>query len=89
MLSLLGGLIGILLGLLFGYVGSTYMQVPFSPPWTITLIAFVFSAFIGIVFRLFPGAARGEARSDRGAQARVRARPAANRRRRPRWLSGD
>ena len=53
-LSLLGGLIGISLGLVFGYVGSSYMNIPFTPDWTITAIAFVFSAFIGIIFGFFP-----------------------------------
>ena len=53
-LSLLGGLIGISLGLAFGYVGSGYMNIPFTPDWTITAIAFIFSAFIGIVFGFFP-----------------------------------
>ena len=61
-LSLIGGLIGIGLGLVLGYVGSNYMKIPFSPDWTITLIAFVFSAFIGIVFGFFP--ARRAARLD-------------------------
>ncbi|MAZ18855.1 MAG: multidrug ABC transporter substrate-binding protein [Ahrensia sp.] len=53
-LSLLGGLIGISLGLAFGYVGAGYMNIPFTPDWTITAIAFIFSAFIGIVFGFFP-----------------------------------
>jgi len=53
-LSLLGGLIGISLGLIFGYIGSVYMNIPFTPDWTITAIAFVFSAFIGIIFGFFP-----------------------------------
>ncbi|MCI5077867.1 ABC transporter permease [Oricola sp.] len=61
-LSLFGGLIGIALGLALGYVGSNFMKVPFVPDWTITFIAFVFSAFIGIVFGYFP--ARRAARLD-------------------------
>ncbi|QKV19489.1 ABC transporter permease [Oricola thermophila] len=61
-LSLFGGLIGIALGLALGYAGSAYMKVPFSPDWTVTAIAFLFSAFIGIVFGYFP--ARRAARLD-------------------------
>jgi putative ABC transport system permease protein len=61
-LSLLGGLIGILLGLGFGYIGSIYMKIPFAPDWTTTFLAFAFSAFIGIVFGYFP--ARRAARLD-------------------------
>ena len=61
-LSLFGGLIGIALGLAFGYAGSVFMSIPFSPDWTMTLVAFAFSAFIGIVFGYFP--ARRAARLD-------------------------
>ncbi|MFZ2103655.1 MAG: ABC transporter permease [Oricola sp.] len=61
-LSLIGGMIGIGLGLGLGYVGSVYMKIPFSPDWTMTMLAFAFSAFIGIVFGFFP--ARRAARLD-------------------------
>jgi putative ABC transport system permease protein len=61
-LSLFGGLIGIGLGLALGYAGSVFMKIPFSPDWTMTLVAFAFSAFIGIVFGYFP--ARRAARLD-------------------------
>ncbi len=61
-LSLFGGLIGIAVGLGFGYAGSVAMRVPFSPDWTVIIVAFAFSAFIGIVFGYFP--ARRAARMD-------------------------
>ncbi|MFP1630204.1 ABC transporter permease [Zhengella sp. ZM62] len=61
-LSLIGGLIGIVAGLGLGYAGSVFMRVPFSPDWGVVALAFVFSAFIGIVFGYFP--ARRAARLD-------------------------
>jgi putative ABC transport system permease protein len=61
-LSLLGGLIGILLGLVLGYIGTRLLSIGFMPDPAIILIAFVFSAFIGIVFGFFP--ARRAARMD-------------------------
>jgi putative ABC transport system permease protein len=61
-LSLLGGLIGIFTGLAFAYAGSNFMRIPFSPDWTMTVLAFGFSAFIGIIFGYFP--ARRAARLD-------------------------
>ncbi|MAW89178.1 MAG: multidrug ABC transporter substrate-binding protein [Phyllobacteriaceae bacterium] len=61
-LSLIGGLIGIVAGLGLGYAGSAFMRVPFSPDWGVAALAFVFSAFIGIVFGYFP--ARRAARLD-------------------------
>ena len=61
-LSLIGGLIGIALGLGLGYAGSVFMRVPFSPDWGVAALAFVFSAFIGIIFGYFP--ARRAARLD-------------------------
>jgi putative ABC transport system permease protein len=53
-LSLFGGGIGILFGLALGAVGSNFLSVPFSPDPVIVLIAFGFSALIGIVFGYFP-----------------------------------
>ena len=49
-------------GLGLGYAGSAFMRVPFSPDWGVAALAFVFSAFIGIVFGYFP--ARRAARLD-------------------------
>jgi putative ABC transport system permease protein len=61
-LSLIGGLIGIVLGMALALVGSNLLQVPFSPDPAIVVIAFAFSAVVGIVFGYFP--ARRAARLD-------------------------
>lgn len=61
-LSLFGGLIGILVGLALGAVGANLLRVPFSPDPAIILIAFCFSAAVGVVFGYFP--ARRAARMD-------------------------
>jgi putative ABC transport system permease protein len=61
-LSLIGGLLGILLGLLLGFAGAQVLHIPFVPDAGIVLLAFAFSAFVGIVFGYFP--ARRAARLD-------------------------
>lgn len=61
-LSLLGGLIGIFLGLLLAYVGARLLLVVFAPDPLIILLAFAFSAAVGVVFGYFP--ARRAARLD-------------------------
>jgi len=61
-LSLFGGLIGILLGLMFAALGARMLEIPFVFGPAIVAIAFVFSAAIGIVFGYFP--ARRAARLD-------------------------
>ncbi|MBT8476463.1 MAG: ABC transporter permease [Alphaproteobacteria bacterium] len=53
-LSLFGGLIGIFLGLGLGLLGSSYLNVPFQPQVSIILLAFGFSAAVGVVFGYFP-----------------------------------
>ncbi|MDJ0637821.1 MAG: ABC transporter permease [Paracoccaceae bacterium] len=53
-LSLIGGLIGVILGLTFGYIGAQVLAVPFAPDPVIILIAFGFSAAVGVVFGYFP-----------------------------------
>lgn len=53
-LSLLGGLIGILLGLGLGAIGARLLRVPFAPDPGVILLAFGFSAAIGVVFGYFP-----------------------------------
>src|SRR5690606_11332008 len=53
-LSLFGGLIGILLGLLLAWLATSGLQVPFIVDPTIVVVAFVFSALVGIVFGYFP-----------------------------------
>ena len=53
-LSLLGGVLGVLIGLGVAYAVVQYLAVPFViAPWMI-LGAFVFSALIGIIFGFFP-----------------------------------
>jgi putative ABC transport system permease protein len=61
-LSLLGGLIGILLGLGFAAVATHYLKVPFVLDPGIVVLAFLFSAAVGVVFGYFP--ARRAARLD-------------------------
>jgi len=54
MLSLFGGLIGVLCGLGLARLGAEAMQIPFIPDLTVVLIAFGFSAAIGVIFGFFP-----------------------------------
>ncbi|MBK1635771.1 ABC transporter permease [Rhodovulum adriaticum] len=61
-LSALGGVLGVALGLGLAAVGAQLLNVPFTPdPGTIAL-AFAFSAMVGVVFGYFP--ARRAARLD-------------------------
>ncbi|MGI6855838.1 ABC transporter permease [Mesorhizobium sp. 1B3] len=53
-LSLLGGLIGIALGLGLAGLASLTLAIPFSPSLAIVLLAVGFSALIGMVFGFFP-----------------------------------
>jgi putative ABC transport system permease protein len=53
-LASLGGIIGIGLGLAASFVGCLLMKLSFSPDLTISAIAFVFSALVGVVFGFFP-----------------------------------
>ncbi len=61
-LSLFGGLIGILIGFGLAGLATRGLQVPFIIDPTIVLIAFAFSALVGVVFGYFP--ARRAARLD-------------------------
>ena len=61
-LSLLGGVIGILVGLAMSGVASHFMAIPFVADPTVILLAFGFSAVVGVVFGYFP--ARRAARMD-------------------------
>ena len=61
-LSLIGGLIGIALGLALAILGANWLSIPFTPDIGIILLAFGFSALVGIVFGFFP--ARRAARFD-------------------------
>jgi putative ABC transport system permease protein len=53
-LASLGGIIGIGLGLAASFVGCFLMKLTFLPDLTIAVIAFVFSAMVGVVFGFFP-----------------------------------
>jgi putative ABC transport system permease protein len=53
-LSALGGLIGIMLGLCLAAGLVNLLQVPFSVDPTILLIDFGFAALVGVVFGYFP-----------------------------------
>jgi putative ABC transport system permease protein len=53
-LSCLGGVIGLLLALIASIVISPLMQVPFIFDVKVNLLAFLFSAAIGVVFGYFP-----------------------------------
>jgi putative ABC transport system permease protein len=53
-LSLFGGLIGVLLGLGLAWLATAGLQVPFLIDPTIVLVAFGFSALVGVVFGYFP-----------------------------------
>jgi len=61
-LSLFGGLIGIVLGLGFAAVAVQFLEVPFVFDPGIVVVAFLFAAAVGVVFGYFP--ARRAARLD-------------------------
>ncbi|MCR9135554.1 MAG: ABC transporter permease [Alphaproteobacteria bacterium] len=53
-LSLFGGLIGIVVGLGIGLAGANMLSIPFNPDPGIILMAFGFSAAVGVIFGFFP-----------------------------------
>jgi putative ABC transport system permease protein len=53
-LSLLGGIIGIVLGLTLAGTAALLLSIPFSPSLSVILLAVGFSALIGMVFGFFP-----------------------------------
>jgi putative ABC transport system permease protein len=53
-LSALGGLFGIIIGLVASAVGCRFMGVDFAPNYPVTAEAFLFSALIGVIFGFFP-----------------------------------
>jgi len=61
-LSMFGGIVGILGGLGLALLASGTMNIPFMLDWKIVIIAFAFSAAVGILFGFFP--ARRAARLD-------------------------
>jgi putative ABC transport system permease protein len=54
MLSAFGGLVGIITGLGLAYLAVGFLSVPFVVSLPIILLAFGFSAAIGVVFGYFP-----------------------------------
>ena len=62
MMSSLGGLVGILLGLGLSGIGTIALSLPFVPSISMVFVAFIFSACIGVGFGYFP--ARRAARLD-------------------------
>ena len=62
MLSLLGGVVGIALGLGLAALGGRFLGIPFAADPGSIALAFVFSAAVGVVFGYFP--ARRAARLD-------------------------
>jgi putative ABC transport system permease protein len=61
-LSLFGGLVGIVLGLGLAWIATGALRVPFILNTPIVVVAFAFSALVGVVFGYFP--ARRAARLD-------------------------
>jgi putative ABC transport system permease protein len=53
-LSLMGGIIGILLGLTLAGIASLTLNIPFAPSLATVMLAVGFSALIGMVFGFFP-----------------------------------
>ena len=53
-LSLIGGIIGIALGLGLALLASTLMSIPFEPSLSVIALAAGFSALIGLIFGFFP-----------------------------------
>ncbi|MBJ2153720.1 ABC transporter permease [Paracoccus sp. IB05] len=53
-LSLMGGVIGVGVGLGLAFVAGIFMAIPFVPDPLVILMAFAFSAFVGVVFGWFP-----------------------------------
>ncbi|MBY0351183.1 ABC transporter permease [Tabrizicola sp.] len=61
-LSLVGGIIGVVVGLVLAFGASVFMAIPFAPQAYVVILAFGFSALIGVIFGYFP--ARKAARLD-------------------------
>ncbi len=53
-LSSLGGVLGIMLAVILSVTGSMLMGVPYMFDPIITIVAFIFSALVGVVFGYFP-----------------------------------
>ena len=53
-LSLFGGLVGIVAGLAFAAFATSMLGVPFIVDLSTVVVAFAFSAIVGVVFGYFP-----------------------------------
>ncbi len=53
-LSLFGGILGILLGLSLAAVAVRFLNIPFVISPTVVAGAFLFSAAVGVIFGFFP-----------------------------------
>jgi putative ABC transport system permease protein len=53
-LSSFGGIIGIILALSSSYMLASLLKVPFVINWSIVILAFLFSAAVGVIFGYFP-----------------------------------
>jgi putative ABC transport system permease protein len=53
-LSLFGGVLGVLVGLGLAWLATTNLNVPFAIDASIIVVAFSFSAMIGVIFGYFP-----------------------------------
>jgi putative ABC transport system permease protein len=53
-LSCFGGLIGVVLGLTGSAAAARFLEIPFTPDIRVIVVAFVFSAAVGVTFGFFP-----------------------------------
>jgi putative ABC transport system permease protein len=53
-LSCFGGLIGVILGLTGSAAAARFLDIPFAPDVRVIVVAFVFSAAVGVAFGFFP-----------------------------------
>ncbi|MGH8651017.1 MAG: ABC transporter permease [Gammaproteobacteria bacterium] len=53
-LASFGGMVGMLLGLVGSAIATHFLEIPFIPNLVIVIIAFIFSAAVGIMFGYFP-----------------------------------
>jgi len=53
-LSMLGGVVGVLFGLGGAFAATHFLKLPFSPPCAMVLVAFGFSFMVGVFFGYFP-----------------------------------
>lgn len=53
-LSVAGGVLGIMVGLGLAAAASAFMAIPFAPSAAVVALAFAFSAVVGVVFGYFP-----------------------------------